>query len=224
MEPKIEVKRNEKFPGWVDVRSTRSFHDVVDGTYVPPTPGHTGGLDIAPTVSERLFQKLEAQCEKLSRTDPRLKTAGAAMKPFVLTDKEKKRAENGYVVVSRPDPKGGYTIAIVEVSTGKMKSSEHADDKQGIAAKTKELLRWVDKAALPGPKETADKSRSRKKGSGWDNGAITEDGYEPGEIVDLDEEPLPIGEGSQFPPLKTNQGSPLAERVASRYLNLRSKS
>jgi hypothetical protein len=56
----------------------------------------------------------------------------------------------------------------------------------------------------------------KHQASGWDNGEITEDGYEPGEVKPLDEEPLSDGMGSQVPPTRTNQGQP--SRVAYRYL------
>ena len=60
----------------------------------------------------------------------------------------------------------------------------------------------------------------KHQASGWDNGEITEDGYETGEVKLLDEEPLADGMGSQFPPTKTNQGRPT--RVAYQYLMKRS--
>lgn len=55
--------------------------------------------------------------------------------------------------------------------------------------------------------------RRRRRASGWNNGEVTEKGYETGQVVLLEQEPLFIGEGSSVPPDRTNQGE-MIRRVA----------
>lgn len=81
-------------------------------------------------------------------------------KPFVLNQKEKDRAEEGWTVVSRPHPKGGHIVAAVNVETGypHMGRGYHAEPNE-VSRAAEEAMRWLSKMGAGG--KAADVARNR---------------------------------------------------------------
>ena len=83
-------------------------------------------------------------------------------KPVRLTSQEIANAEDGMAVVTRPQPDGAYLVAVVDVSTGVIRNWLGASDKGSVSDAIGEMLRWVDKAGMPGPTDMSSRSRDRR--------------------------------------------------------------
>ena len=71
------------------------------------------------------------------------------MKPVQLTESEianaEERTSGKYTIVRRPQAKGGYWVAAIDVATGAVITEEYADTKSDVRKAVKEVNRWMDK-------------------------------------------------------------------------------
>jgi len=92
-----------------------------------------------------------------------------AAKKVRLTRSEINNAEKSfgggrrYTIVRRPQAKGGFWVAAIDIDSQEVITDEYAETKEDVRKAVREVNRWMDKAYGGGP--MSDKSRHRQKAS-----------------------------------------------------------